>query len=431
MENRAYIALPQEEQNLMKNSQIVSRAEGSQIWMVGDNEPYLDLIMGYSAANFGHLNKDILDGLEGLKSDNVVFFTSTEREKLRLELGELLQLKGEWHFYFPVGGSMAVEAAARACLLVKPDGILLSFKGAFHGYGGVSRALTDVSFLREDVFMKGSRTIKCLRPIDFGSNKHSLCALEEYLCRGNIAGVFIEPIQGAAGFIDFGADFLKGVRNLCTKYDVPMVCDEIQSAFFRCGSLTVCLDRGVTPDILLLGKSFGGGVAPISAVVMHKDLVNKLPLDRAAFDSTFSGWTVGVSIARKVLELIHANDFKNMALAKGRLIDNILDCNLPSNLRHRIRRVGMAIAYDGSSADECEKIRKNLLDNHVIIQTAGIDGSKCKLSPALTINDDMLTEGIIKFSSTIVQVVSTISSNNHKILWSNQPVYRNNQLQPK
>jgi putrescine aminotransferase len=404
MEDRIYAALPQEEQNLMKNSQVVSRAEGSQIWMVDDDEPYLDFIMGYSSANFGHLNKYILSGLEGLKSDNVTFFTSNEREKLRAELGELLQLKGEWKFYFPVGGAMAVEAAARACLLAKPSGTLLRFKGAFHGYSGVRRALTDNSFLREDVFMKGSKTIKCLRPIDFGSNENSLSALDEHLCQGNIAGVFIEPVQGAAGFIDFGADFLRGVRSLCTQYDVPMVCDEIQSAFFRCGSLTVCLDRDVTPDILLLGKSFGSGIAPISAVVMCKDFVNKLPTDRAAFDSTFSGWTVGVSIARKVLELIRANDFKSMALDKGRLIDDIYERNLPSKFRHRIRRVGMAIAYDGPNADECERLRKELLNNHVIIQTAGVDGSKCKLSPSLTISDDMLTKGIIKMSSAIVQV---------------------------
>lgn len=404
MEDRLYASLPQEEQNLLKNSQVVSRAEGSQIWMVGDDEPYLDLIMGYSAANFGHLNKDILSGLKGLKSDNVVFFTSIEREKLRAELGELLQLKGEWNFYFPVGGAMAVEAAARACLLAKPSGILLSFKGAFHGYSGVSRALTDNLFLREDAFMKGSKTVKCLRPIDVGSNEKSLNTLKEHLCKGNIAGVFIEPVQGAAGFIDFGTDFLKGVRSLCTQYNVPLVCDEIQSAFFRCSGLTVCLDRGVTPDILLLGKSFGGGIAPISAVVMSKDFVNKLPIDRAAFDSTFSGWTLGVSIARKVLELIRANDFKSISLDKGKLVDDILNRNLPSKLRYRIRRVGMAIAYDGANANECDRLRKELLTNHVIIQTAGVDGSKCKLSPALTISDDMLTEGITKLSLAIIQI---------------------------
>jgi|GEM_PF-6210341 len=404
---RVYSSLPQEEHNAMHNTNVVVKAKGPYVWMDDDTEPYIDFVMGYSTSNFGHLNDDILTAFNSLTSDNVVFFISKEREELIQKFGKALGLDGNWNFYFPVGGSMAVEAAARACLLAKPDGVLLSFVGAFHGYGGVSRVLTDRAFLKSDVFMESAKSIKSPRPLDLGSDELALKALEDNLKNNVVAGLFIEPVQGASGFNDFGAEFLKGVRELCTKYDVPMVCDEIQSSMFRCGSLMVCLSRSVVPDIMLVGKSFGGGVVPISAVIMSNEIAKKLPIDHAAFDSTFSGWTVGVSVALKTLSLIEKNDFAKDVATKGILVDKILDEELTtSDLRARVRRVGLAIAFDGKDSDESEKLRLEMMSNHVIIQTSGVDGAKCKLSPAITIPEDVLENGIRKFSVAIKKVVA-------------------------
>lgn len=400
-----YYSLPQEEHNLMQSVQIVQRAKGPFVWMEGDPMPYTDFVMGYSAANFGHLNDDVVGSLSNLQSDNVVFFATREKEELVVELGKLLGMSGKWNFYFPVGGSMAVEAAARACLLANPDGVLLSFKGAFHGYGGVSRALTDEKFLRPDVFMTASKVVKALRPIDTGSVQSALDAFEQQLTDNNIAGVFIEPIQGAAGFIDMGAEFLTGLRRICTAHKVPLVCDEIQAAMFRCGELSVSLARGVQPDILLLGKSIGGGVAPISAVIMNNDFARNVPTDHAAFDSTFSGWTVGVSAARSVVALINRSDFAGDVRVKGEIVDQILDQELTdASLRARVRRIGLAIAFDGDNGEQAESLRQEMLSNHVIIQTSGVDGSKCKMSPCITIDGDTLTDGIRKLAAAIKKV---------------------------
>lgn len=394
-----FFSLPVEEHNLMGNKQIVVRAKGPYVWMEGDDTPYIDFVMGYSAANFGHLNDDVVATFNNLTSDNVVFFETKEKNLLVKELGELLGLTGKWNFYFPVGGSMAVEAAARACLLTKPDGVLLSFKGAFHGYSGVSRTLTDRDFIHEDMFMSSVKVVQSLRPIDTGSVETALAAFENDLINNKVAGVFIEPVQGAAGFIDFGVDFLKGVRTICSKHQVPLVCDEIQAAMFRCGELSVSLARGVQPDILLLGKSIGGGVTPISAVIINNDLANKIPKSHAAFDSTFSGWTVGVSAARSVIRLVSKNNFADDVATKGKLVDAVLDKELAgTNLRQTVRRVGLAIAFDGDSPEQSEAVRVEMMSQHVIIQTTGVDGSKCKMSPTVNIPNDVLESGITKFA---------------------------------
>lgn len=404
-QNSVFSSLPQEEHNLMSSHQIVERAKGPLVWMKNDPIPYIDFVMGYSAANFGHLNDDVIACFNQLTSDNVVFFTTQEKDNLVQELGQLLGLDGNWNFYFPVGGAMAVEAAARACLLTKPDGVLLSFKGAFHGYGGVSRTLTDEKFLRPDIFMNSVKTIKSLRPIDTGSVKSALELFEKDLTDNKVAGVFIEPVQGAAGFIDFGAEFLQGIRQICTKHSVPLVCDEIQAAMFRCGELSVSLARDVKPDILLLGKSIGGGVVPISAVIMNNDFAKTIPTDHAAFDSTFSGWTVGVSAARAVVKLVSKNDFKSEVERKGKIVDKIFDDILGGgDLRKTIRRVGLAVAFDGKSPEQAETLRQALLADHVIVQTTGVDGSKCKMSPAITISDDILTDGFTKFANELKSI---------------------------
>ncbi len=404
-QSTTFFSLPVEEHNLMGNKQIVVRAKGPYVWMEGDDTPYIDFVMGYSAANFGHLNDDVVATFNNLTSDNVVFFETKEKNLLVKELGELLGLTGKWNFYFPVGGSMAVEAAARACLLTKPDGVLLSFKGAFHGYSGVSRTLTDRDFIHEDMFMSSVKVVQSLRPIDTGSVETALAAFENDLINNKVAGVFIEPVQGAAGFIDFGVDFLKGVRTICSKHQVPLVCDEIQAAMFRCGELSVSLARGVQPDILLLGKSIGGGVTPISAVIINNDLANKIPKSHAAFDSTFSGWTVGVSAARSVIGLVSKNNFTADVAAKGKLVDAILDKELAgTNLRKTVRRVGLAIAFDGDSPEQSEAVRMEMMSQHVIIQTTGVDGSKCKMSPTVNIPNDVLESGITKFAIALRKI---------------------------
>ena len=396
--------IPQEEFSIMGNDQVVERASGSQVWMEGDPEPYTDFVMGYSAANFGHMNPEISSALQEASADNVVFFDSRVKRELALSLGKMVGLEGAWDHYYPVGGAMAVEAAARACLLARPDGALVSFNGAFHGYSGVSRSLTDPAFLRQDAFTDQAKVIHAPRPQD-GSLDEALTTLDSTIASQHVSGVFIEPVQGASGFNDMGADFLKGIREICTDRDVPMVADEIQSAFFRHGEPVVSTAHGVEPDILLLGKSLGGGIVPLSAVIAKHSFMERVPVDGAAFDSTFSGWPLGVTVGRRVVSYVLANDFKAEAAQKGKMMDEVLDDEISdADLRAAFRRTGMGLAYDGASKAEAEAVRVTALDQRVIVQTTGLYGDKCKISPAITIPDELLVSGMQTFARAVKAV---------------------------
>lgn len=401
---RQAAGIPQEEFNLMGNQQVVERAQGSDVWMEDDPEPYTDFVMGYSAANFGHMNPEITEALTQATADNVVFFDSQAKQELSHSLGKLAGLEGDWDHYYPVGGAMAVEAAARACLLARPGGALVSLTGAFHGYAGVSRTLTDPSFLRPDAFTAQAKVIRQPRPQD-GSVDESLTDLSNTLGRNHVSGVFLEPVQGASGFNDMGTEFLQGVREICTEHDVPMVADEIQSAFFRHGEAVVSTARGVEPDILLLGKSLGGGIVPLSALIARHSFMEQVPRDGAAFDSTFSGWPLGVTVGKRVVAYALENDFKTEAHRKGQLVEQVLDDEFTgSDLRTLFRRTGLGLAYDGISKSETEAVRKEALDNHLIIQTTGMYGDKCKISPAITIPEDQLVRGMQTFARAIKTV---------------------------
>lgn len=396
--------IPHEEFKLMGNHQVVEWAEGSQVWMQGNDQPYTDFVMGYSAANFGHMNSEITGALAEASADNVVFFDSRAKQELTASLGKLVGLEGEWDHYYPVGGAMAVEAAARACLLARPKGALVSLKGGFHGYSGVSRSLTDPAFLRPDAFTAGAAVLQAPRPQD-SSVEHALESLDTLLNKNHVSGVFVEPVQGASGFNDMGGHFLRGVREICTDRGVPMVADEIQSAFYRHGEAAISTARGVEPDVLLLGKSLGGGVVPLSAVIAKREFMDQVPRDGAAFDSTFSGWPLGVTVGRRVVSYALQNDFRTEAARKGQLMDDVLDEEITdSQLRQTFRRTGMGLAYDGSSSAETEAARKEALDHHLIIQTTGMQGDKLKISPAITISEDQLVQGMRTFARAITAV---------------------------
>src|SRR5690606_24277812 len=127
-------------------------------------------------------------------------------------------------------------------------------------------------------------------------------ALEEKIFKRDVAAFIVEPIQGEGGVILPPPGYLRGVRELCNKYDVLLIVDEIQTGFGRTGKMFACEHEGVVPDIICLAKSLGGGVMPIGAYSTKPEIWEKAygGLDRALLHtSTFGGntWAAAAAIA--------------------------------------------------------------------------------------------------------------------------------------
>ncbi|KAK8293090.1 hypothetical protein V6Z11_D06G166700 [Gossypium hirsutum] len=178
----------------------------------------------------------------------------------------------------------------------KNEAIIVSCCGCFHG-----RTLAVISMSCDN---EATRGFGPLLPghikVDFGD----AVALEKIFKEhgDRIAGFLFEPIQGEAGVIIPPKGYLKAVRDLCSKYNVLMIADEIQSGLARSGKMLACDWEGVRPDVVILGKALGGGVIPVSAVLADKDVM--LCIRPGEHGSTFGGNPLASAVAIASLDVI-------------------------------------------------------------------------------------------------------------------------------
>lgn len=132
-----------------------------------------------------------------------------------------------------------------------------------------------------------------------------------------IAAFLVEPIQGEAGIVVPADNYLKDVRDLCDKYNVLLICDEIQSGIARTGKLLCHEWSGIKPDLVLLGKAISGGMYPVSCVLGSKDVM--LTIEPGTHGSTYGGNPLGCAVAIRALEIIRDENMVSRAQEMGEL----------------------------------------------------------------------------------------------------------------
>jgi ornithine--oxo-acid transaminase len=132
---------------------------------------------------------------------------------------------------------------------------------------------------------------------------NDLNALEDVLKNNpNVAGFMFEPIQGEAGVVVPHDGYLKGVRELCTKYNVLMIADEVQTGLARTGRMLACDHEEVKPDILILGKALSGGTMPVSAVLANDEIM--MTIKPGEHGSTYGGNPLACVVAMEALQVL-------------------------------------------------------------------------------------------------------------------------------
>jgi ornithine--oxo-acid transaminase len=144
---------------------------------------------------------------------------------------------------------------------------------------------------------------------------NDLQALEEALQNPRVAAFMVEPIQGEAGVVLPDPGYLQGVRELCTRYQVLMIADEIQTGLGRTGALLACDHEGVRPDLLVLAKALGGGMLPVSAVLGSDEVM--LRIRPGQHGSTFGGNPLACAVAMEAVQIILDEDLANQAAHRG------------------------------------------------------------------------------------------------------------------
>jgi len=281
---------------------VLERGEGVHLWDV-DGKRYLDFLSAYSAVNQGHAHPKIIGALTAQASRLAL----TSRAFHNNVLGEYEAFITDYFGYDRVlpmntgveGGETAIKLCRRWGYDVKgipPDKATVLFcVGNFWG-----RTLAACSSSSDPSCRTG------FGPFTPGMDLvpyNDLPALERALASNpHVAGFMFEPIQGEAGVVVPADGYLRGVRELCTKYNVLMVADEVQTGLCRTGKMLAVDHEGVKPDILVLGKALSGGMYPVSAVLASHQVM--LTIRPGEHGSTYGGNPLGSAVAIAALQVL-------------------------------------------------------------------------------------------------------------------------------
>jgi ornithine--oxo-acid transaminase len=283
---------------------ILTRGEG--VWVFDiDGNRYLDCLSAYSALNQGHVHPKILNAL----LEQVKRLTLTSRafrnDQLPLFYKELSALTG-YEMSLPMNsGAEAVETAIKLARkwAYQVKGVpryhaeIITCQNNFHG-----RTVSIISFSSEPLYRDdfGPFTPGFV-VVPYGDADAIANAITPHT-----AAVLLEPIQGESGVNIPPEGYLKRVRELCTKNNVLLIDDEIQTGLGRTGKMFACDHESVRPDMLIIGKALSGGFYPVSAVVADSNLLGLFK--PGEHGSTFGGNPLGIAVARAALRVIVEED---------------------------------------------------------------------------------------------------------------------------
>ena len=296
---------------------VISRAEG--VWVYDpEGKKYLDCLSAYSSQNTGHCHPEIIAAL----SEQAGKVTLTSRAFHNDMMGPFLKMLAELvgpHINDPSNsGIMSIpmntgtEAVSTGLKVIrawgyikkkipKDEAIIIVCQNNFHG-----RTITIVGFSSDISSARYFGNFGPFTPgfkiIPYGDSKELEHAILE-IGPEKIAAFLFEPIQGEAGVNIPPEGFLRRVREICTKYNILMVLDEIQTGFCRTGKFFACDHEDVKPDMLLLGKALGGGVYPVSACVTTKDIIGPDVITPGTHGSTFGGNPLACAVAMKSIDI--------------------------------------------------------------------------------------------------------------------------------
>jgi ornithine--oxo-acid transaminase len=369
---------------------VLEKGEGVFLYDV-DGKRYYDFLSGYSAVNQGHCHPAIIKTLQ----EQAAKLTLTSRAFHNNLLGEYEAYITKYFGYDKVlpmntgveGGETAIKLARRWGYNVKGiaenNARIIFAEGNFWGrtLAAISSSTDPSSFKGFGPFMPG-----------FGLVPYNdLAALENELKDTNVAAFMVEPIQGEAGVVLPDDGYLKGVRDLCTKYNVLFIADEIQTGLARTGKMLACDHEGVRPDILILGKALSGGTLPISAVLA--DNIVMMQIKPGEHGSTYGGNPLACAVAIKSLEVLKSEKMAENAEAMGKLLRTELE-QLNSPLIKLVRGRGLlnAIVINHKDPEVSWELCLHLRDLGLLAKPT--HGDKIRFAPPLIITEGQIKEAV-------------------------------------
>lgn len=383
---------------------VLEKGEGVFVWNV-EGKKYYDFLSAYSAVNQGHSHPKIVDALVNQAQKLAL----TSRAFYNSNLGEYEKKITELFGFDKVlpmnSGAEAVETAVKLARKwsYEVKGIsenaakIVVCENNFHG-----RTTTIVSFSNDP---DANSNYGPFTPGFVKIPYNDLDALEKTLENDaqNIAAFLVEPIQGEAGVYVPDENYLKKAAELCQKYNVLFIADEVQTGIARTGKLIACHHENVQPDILILGKALSGGMYPVSAVLANNEIMNVI--HPGQHGSTFGGNPIACAVAIAALDVVEEENLSERAEELGKLfraeIEKLIE---KTDLITKVRGKGLLNAIlinDTPESSTAWNLCLQLKENGLLAKPT--HGNIIRLAPPLVITEEQLMECVAIIEKTIME----------------------------
>ncbi len=398
----------------------IDKAINAEIWDV-EGKRYIDFCAGIGVTNVGHGHPKVMavikEQINNFTHTCVMINPYESAIELAEKLNELVPIK-QAKSVFLNSGAEAVENAVKIAKAYTKRSNIISFVGSFHGRTHMCLGLTGKFQPYKEGFGPFPNGIY---HIPF-PNKNYKITIEDTLNRlkdlfkttvdpTEIAAIIIEPVQGEGGFHIAPKKFIQELREVCNQHGMLLICDEIQTGFARTGTFFFMEHTGVEPDIMTIGKGLANGI-PLSAVVGKEKVMGAAK----SLGGTFGGSPIGCQSALAVIDIIKEENLCERALEIGKICSdklNKLKSLYPEKIacvRNSGAMIAIEIVTNGNfkqpDTDITKKIIKKSSNNGLLLISCGMEGNIIRLLPPLTIEFEVLNEGLDILNKTIIKLFS-------------------------
>ncbi len=360
----------------------VAKAQGSYIYGT-DGKKYLDFVAGVSANTLGHSHPKIISAIKEQADKYLhVMVYGEYAQEMPVKLCQLLAENTPEPLevtYLVNSGAEAIDGALKLAKRYTGREEIISFKNSYHGntHGALSVSGNEY---HKNAFRP---LLPLVNFIEFNAEEDLKKITEK------TAGVIMETIQGAAGFLLPDHSYIQKLKKRCEETGTLLILDEIQPGFGRTGKLFAFEHYGIVPDILVMGKGMGGGV-PVGAFMSSRKIMETLSHSpKLGHITTFGGNPLIAAASHATLKEVFSSGLMNEISKKEQLFRELL-------VHPKIKKIngkGLMLAVDLGSPDYTLKVAKDCMGKGLIVFWQLYRNEYLRISPPLTISEEEIREG--------------------------------------
>lgn len=380
--------------------------EGSIDYGLNDEE-FIDFLGGFGIYTFGHRNQEILETVEA-QLKHQALHSQELLDPLRSYLAKAVAeiTPGDLQYsFFTNGGAEAVEMSLKLARIATGGRWYISTVGAFHGKSMGAISVGGKGSYREPYLPM----IQQVQHVEYGNAEDMRKAIANLQAVGEkVAGIILEPVQGEAGIKLPPEGYLQEVRKIADEFGVALIFDEIQTGMGRTGKIWASEWSGVTPDIMTFGKSFGGGIMPITGIVFTKEMWVQQLIDNPWLlgSPTFGGNPLACSAALAAIRYMIKYDIPKQAFEKGEyLIPKLKEyAKKYPQLIQEVRGIGLMIGIEFNTTDIGYAVSKGLFSRGVMTAGTLVNAKTVRMEPPAIVTYEQIDTVLERFGETLEEI---------------------------